>query len=211
MLNVTKDFMFEFADELTPNADDNKQDPAAQDTNNHKDDNSPNAGDKDKMIPKSRFDEVNNKYKEMQKQLDALLADKKKADDEKAKADKKAKEEAGKFEELYKTTAGELDKFKGESETAKTRIGELEAVINGLLEAKLAGIPEEFHDLIPSNLTPEAKLAWVTTAEGKGLFGSAQQKKNEPVGKVTNPNQQQTTDLNSLSPIELLRAGYGSK
>lgn len=210
MLNVTKYFMCEFADELTPNTDDNKQDPAAQDTTN-KDDNSPNAGDKDKMIPKSRFDEVNNKYKEMQKQLDAMLADKKKADDEKAKADKKAKEEAGKFEELYKTTAGEMDKFKVESETAKTRIGELEAVINGLLEAKMAGIPEEFHDLIPSNLTPEAKLAWVTTAEGKGLFGSAQQKKNEPVGKATNPNQQQTTDLNSLSPIELLRAGYGSK
>lgn len=210
MLNVTKDFMFEFADELTPNEDDNKQDPAVQDTTN-KGDNSPNAGDKDKMIPKSRFDEVNNKYKEMQKQLDALLADKKKADDEKVKADKKAKEEAGKFEELYKTTAGELDKFKVESETSKTRIGELEAVINGLLEAKMAGIPEEFHDIIPSNLTPEAKLAWVTTAEGKGLFGSAQQKKNEPVGKATNPNQQQTTDLNSLSPIELLRAGYGSK
>jgi ribonucleoside-triphosphate reductase len=161
------------------------------------------------MIPKSRFDEVNNGFKELKKQLDALTAEKTQKEQELAERDRKAKEEQGKFQELYETAAKDLDKFKGESKTAATRVQQLEAVINGLLEAKLEGVPEEFRDLIPANLTPELRLEWLAAAEKKGLFGA--KKKETPVGESTNPAGKAAGDLNSMSPIQLLRAAYGPK
>lgn len=154
------------------------------------------------MIPKSRFDEVNNKFKEVQKQLDALLKEKEQAEIE-------SKKQQGKFEELYQTTLKERDTLKGEYETFSQRVQTLEGVINELVEAKLADVPEEFHDLIPSNLTPEQKLSWLANAEKKGLFGSS--KKDTPVGGQTNPSSKQTVDLSQMSAMELLKAGYGQK
>lgn len=153
------------------------------------------------MIPKSRFDEVNQKFKDVQAQLDALLAEKK-------EAERKAKEEQGKYQELYENASKEYSEFKSKYENVESRAKELENVINSLLESKLESIPEDFRDLIPDNLTPEAKLEWVTKAEQKGLFSKKGQK---PIGEASNPAQAQAIDLNSLSPIQLMKAAYGSK
>lgn len=153
-------------------------------------------------IPKNRFDEINRKYKETQAQLEQFLA-------EKTEAETKAKEQQGQFEELYKTTADELTRFKDTAKVTGERVQQLEAVIGTLLEAKLATIPDEFHDLIPGTLTPEQKLEWVAAAESKGLFGV--KKGDTPVGGNTNPAPHQTADLNTLSPAELFRVAYGQK
>jgi archaellum component FlaC len=153
------------------------------------------------MIPKHRFDEVNNKYKEVKAQLDAIL-------EQQAEAERKAQEEQGKFKELYEKTASEFTMFKEQYEQVEARAKQLESVIQSLLETKLSAIDEQYHDLIPDNLTPEEKLAWIDKAEQKGLFGK---KAQTPIGEGTNPSQAQAIDLNSLSPIQLLRAGYGSK
>lgn len=155
----------------------------------------------DKFIPKSRFDEVNQRYKEVQAQLNEIL-------DAKAAAEKQAQEEQGKFRELYENTAKEYGDFKSQFESVEGRAKELEGVINGLLETKLEAIPADYHDLIPGNLTPEAKLDWINKAEAKGLFGKKEQK---PIGDTTNPSHAQAFDLNALSPVQLLKAGYGSK
>ncbi|MBC9786285.1 hypothetical protein H1S01_17645 [Heliobacterium chlorum] len=153
------------------------------------------------LIPKSRFDEINTKYKDVQTQLEQLQA-------ERDQQSKKAKEQQGKFEELYKTTADELAKTNDGYKATNSRVQQLESVINGLLEAKLEGIPKDFHDLVPGNLTPEARLEWLTAAEKKGLFG---QKQEQPVGQATNPLQTMTSDLNQLSPIQLLKLGYSQR
>ena len=153
------------------------------------------------MIPKHRFDEVNNKYKEVKAQLDAILA-------QQAEAERKAQEEQGKFKELYEQTTNELTSFKSKFEQIEARAKQLESVIQSLLETKLSAIDEQYHDLIPDNLSPEEKLAWINKAEQKGLFAK---KEKTPIGEGTNPSQAQTIDLNSLSPIQLLKAGYGSK
>jgi seryl-tRNA synthetase len=155
----------------------------------------------EKFIPKSRFDEVNQRFKDVQSQLDQLLA-------EKAAAEKQAQEEQGKFQELYETTSQEFTQVKTQYESVETRAKELEGVINGLLDTKLSTIPEDFHDLIPANLTPEAKLDWISKAETKGLFGKKEQK---PIGEASNPSHAQSFDLNTLSPVQLMKAGYGSK
>ncbi|QGG47647.1 hypothetical protein [Heliorestis convoluta] len=156
---------------------------------------------KDTLIPKEQFEEIHSKYEEAQKQLQQLLT-------EKENADKKAKEEQGKFEELYKTTATELNKAKEGYTTTNNRVQQLEQAIQGLIDTKLQGIPEDYHDLIPTNLTPEARLNWLTNAENKGLFKT---QKDEPLGQPTNPGKTETTDLNSLSPMQLIRMGYAQK
>ncbi|AND39612.1 hypothetical protein [Cytobacillus oceanisediminis] len=131
---------------------------------------------KEHMIPKSRFDEVNQRYKDIQAKMDQFLA-------EKADAEKKSQEEQGKFQELYESTSKEFSEVKSQFESVQNRAKELEGVVNSLLESKLKGIPEEFHDLIPGNLTPEGKLDWINKAEEKGLFGKQPQ---QPVGEMTN-------------------------
>ena len=153
------------------------------------------------MIPKTRFDEVNARYKDVQTKLDELLA-------QKAQAEKEAQEKQGKYQELYETTTKELTDTKTKYTDVETRAQQLEGVINGLLETKLEAIPAELHDLIPEHLTPEGKLDWINKAEAKGIFGKKQQ---APVGETTSPSHSQAVDLNALSPISLLRAGYGSK
>ncbi|KMJ58083.1 hypothetical protein AB685_14850 [Bacillus sp. LL01] len=128
------------------------------------------------MIPKSRFDEVNTRYKDVQAQLAELQS-------AKEVAERKAKEEQGEFRGLYETTSKELDGFKSQLEQANARAQELESVVTGLLDSKLSAVPKELHDLIPENLSPEQKLAWLNRAEEKGLFKS---KVQEPIGESTN-------------------------
>lgn len=153
------------------------------------------------MIPKSRFDEVNQNYKQMKEQLDKLLADK-------AEQERKVQEEQGQFQELYKSASEQLNDFKSKTEQFESRTKELEGVIGQLLEAKLSDIPEEFHDIIPDNLGAEQKLAWIERAQTKGLFGA---KAQSPIGESTNPGNSQAIDLSKLNPIQLFKAGYGKK
>lgn len=174
-------------------ADDNPSNPTKQDEQKPQNQN-------EYMIPKSRFDEVNNKYKAVKEQLDELLNKKKEEELQKQK-------EKGEFEELYNKTSKELESYKNNFETTKTRVEELEGVINSMLETKLESIPEEFHDLIPEHLSPEQKLDWISKAEAKGLFKDNSQ---EPVGGSTNPAQKQT-DLSELNPMQLLSMGYGKQ
>lgn len=157
---------------------------------------------KEHMIPKSRFDEVNNAYKEIKKQLDEM----------KQASQTKEREEAekrGEFEGLYKKAQNDLEVVKGENKAAKERVEVLEGVINKLLEQKLESIDKDYHDLIPDGMTPEQKLAWVSNAEAKGIFGN--KSVNEPLGEQTNPKGNQEVDINKLNPLQMLMAGYSQK
>lgn len=204
-------FLYEFAEELDTNTNDGKtQNPPDEAKNTDNKDGQNSGGHQDKnMIPKHRFDEVNGKYKELQKELEALKTEKAERDKKAAEQERKAKEQQGKFEDLYKTANHELTKTQENFKMTAERVQQLEAVINGLLEAKLGDVPEEYRDLLPEQMTPEAKLEWLANAEKKGLFKST--KKETPLGERTNPQGGQNADLNQLSPMELLRAAYGSK
>jgi hypothetical protein len=155
----------------------------------------------DHMIPKSRFDEVNNNYKTAKEQLDQLLK-------EKEEADRKAKEQQGEYQTLYEQANQQLETYKTDFEGTKSRVEALEGIMNSMLQTKLEGIPEEYHDLIPDNLSPEQKLDWITKAETKGLFGT--KNSEEPVGGPTNPINPKT-DFENMNSFQLLKAGYGSK
>ncbi|MEH6943725.1 hypothetical protein [Bacillus sp. JJ722] len=139
------------------------------------------------MIPKTRFDEVNARYKKVQAQLDEIMSAQK-------ATETKAQEEAGEFKQLYES-------IKSTHDTLEARNKELEGVVGELLKSKLEGIAEEFHDLIPDNLTPEAKLSWINKAEAKGLFGKKEQK---PVGTQTNGETTKTT----MTKEQFQKLGY---
>lgn len=161
----------------------------------------------DNMIPKTRFDEINNKYKEMKEQLDAILALKETEDKENKTKELEDKKKAGDFENLYNQSSTDLEKYKGESKTGKDRVESLEGIITVMLDAKLETIPEAYRGLIPE-LAPEAKLAWLTNAESKGLFGVKEDNSEKPIGGNTNPSGKQNSDMNKLTPMELLKAAY---
>ncbi|MGE7976609.1 hypothetical protein ACQKOK_27870 [Bacillus cereus] len=158
---------------------------------------------KETMIPKTRFDEVNTKLKEM---ADKVASFEKLQADAQAEAERKeleAKKEQGKFEELYLNSQKELDTLK----QSQSRATELETVINGMVETKLKAVPEEMKDLIPANLTAEATLDWLNKAESKGLFGKAEVKE---IGKPSNKSTETPkVDKANLSPLDKILAGLG--
>jgi len=157
------------------------------------------------MIPKTRFDEVNNSLKELQKKLDDI-------EKEKEQAALDAKKKNGEFEELYKTTSTELDTTKTQFEQTSARVEQLEGLIQNLVDAELESVPEELRDLVPENMSPEQKLSWITNAKKKGLFGAAPNKADEPLGGSTNKgNPQDKLDLTKMSIAEMLKSAYGSK
>jgi DNA gyrase/topoisomerase IV subunit A len=161
----------------------------------------------DNMIPKSRFDEVNNKFKDVQAQLEALLK-------EKQDKELEAQKQRGEFEELYKSASTELEQYKAQTEQYTSRVTELEGVIQSLVDAKLAEIPEDFHDLIPAGMTPEQKLSWITTAQAKGLFGTQPAQnplEQQPLGDPTNNNNKPNVDITKMSALDMFLAAYGKK
>jgi hypothetical protein len=160
------------------------------------------------MIPKSRFDEVNDNFKQLQQQLQDLQ-------NAKEQEELEAKKKKGEFEELYNGAQSELQTFKEQSETATARVEALEAVIQTLVDAELEGVPEDMVGLIPETFTAEQKLSWITTAKQKGLFGTqappVNEKENQPLGQGTNNQGQGTPDLTTMSANDLFKSAYGTK
>lgn len=163
--------------------------------------------DDEHMIPKSRFDQVNDNYKSLKSELDELKDEKSKAERQRQEQEETDAKQRGEYENLYTTAKSDLETVQSEKQAVDERVEALEGVITGLLDSKLEGIDEEYHDLIPEGLTPEAKLTWVNNAEQKGLFGSKQAQ--EPLGKQTNPKDEKSVDTDKMNPVELMMSGYG--
>jgi predicted nuclease with TOPRIM domain len=149
-------------------------------------------GNEEIMIPKSRFDAINKKFKESSQREKALKA------------------ELEELQEQYKSVESKSFELNDLYEAQKERVAHLEKVIDKLIESKLEKIPEAYRDLIPENLAPDEKLEWLTKAEEKGLFAAT------VVGEVTiggssNPKPSNRQNVNSMNPFELLKLGYSPK
>jgi ribonucleoside-triphosphate reductase len=109
------------------------------------------------MIPKQRFDEVNARMKEFEKQLKAKEEALKKAQQERL-------EEKEEYKTLYEKTTAELSELKPIAE----QIDSWREVLDKLYEAQIADIPEEYLSLIPEDLSIEKRLNWL--AKNKALI-----------------------------------------
>lgn len=182
---------------------DQNQNPSNDNTNSQESNRNEDARKQENMIPKTRFDEVNSKFKEVQEQLNALLK-------EREDKELEQKQKNGEFEELYKSTLSEVETLKQSQERAQA----LEGLISEMVDAKLSEIPEELHEIIPDGMTPEQKLSWITKAQSKGLFGVQKQsnpKEDQPLGDSTNDNNDKHVDVSKMSAMELFMSAYGRK
>lgn len=151
------------------------------------------------MIPKSRFDEVNTKYKELLGKVEAIEADQ-------VAKQKEEAEKRGEFEKLYRAKEEEVKGLL----SYKERTQSLEGVINTLVESELKTVPEDFHDLIPSNLSSEQKLDWITKAKSKGMF-KVQDNTEKTIGDPNTNRKEQKRDTRTMSAMDKLLSAYGKR
>ena len=102
------------------------------------------------MIPKSRFDEINQKLNDATKRAEAL---------EKAAQDAETKrlKESDDFKALYEKSEAELSSLRPQAE----KLGVYEKTLQETLDESILAIPEDKRSLIPEELTVDQKLKWI--------------------------------------------------
>lgn len=109
------------------------------------------------MIPKSRFDEVNNKYKEAMSKLE----ERERVDREAAE---KRLEESQRYKELSDQRAQQIVELQSKADKADQQESALQAV----LDARVQEIPEDMRDVVPEG-DVIFKLNWITRNMSKIL------------------------------------------
>lgn len=103
----------------------------------------PASGVTDVSIPKVRFDEVNDRMKKAEAELDRVKAVQAKADEERMSADKK-------FEDLAAKRATERDEWKAKAEGLETKLGDYEARLQAVADARVMELPEKLRAKVPA-------------------------------------------------------------
>lgn len=109
------------------------------------------------MIPKSRFDEVNNALKETRARLDAIEAERK-ADTEKRLAEQQE------WKQIAENRAKEL----AEAQSKAQQVDAYHAALTGLLKAEIEELPEESRKLIPTKLPIQDQIEYI--AQNRALL-----------------------------------------
>jgi hypothetical protein len=105
--------------------------------------NAPPSGDKDVMIPKARFDDVNDRMKRAEAMLAEITAKQTKADEERLEAEKK-------FEDLATKRAAERDEWKGKAEGEGKRAADMEARLHRIADTRVDALPEKLRARVPA-------------------------------------------------------------
>jgi septal ring factor EnvC (AmiA/AmiB activator) len=107
------------------------------------------------MIPKSRFDEIN-------EQLKQLKAEKEQREAQERQAQEDAAKQRGEWERLASEREQELHKLKPQAEQAKT----LAKLLNAHIDGQIAAWPDELKALDPGPSDLERRQAWAQAAAG---------------------------------------------
>jgi len=113
------------------------------------------------MVPKSRFDELNKRLKEIEKREADLV----KASEEAAR---KAAEEQGEFKTLYETERVKANELAPQVETLTAKVAAYEAVIVELLDARIKALGDGAKTAVanlPGAPDSLAKLQWLNANE----------------------------------------------
>lgn len=108
------------------------------------------------MIPKSRFDEINEENKKLQARLDAL-------ETESQKRLETQLAEQGKYKELAEERAQKL----AEAQAKADQLEATQAVLSNYLKSQIEEIPEDNRSLIPDTLPVEQQLDWIARNRSK--------------------------------------------
>lgn len=127
-------------DNATPQQTESEQPPAEAQTTGH-------------MIPKSRFDEVNNKYKELQAQIESMQSAQQQAETERMEKERR-------FEELYKQAQSQLN----EMQSVQTTAQRYQEALHATNQSRIEQIPEAKRHLVPDYDDPVKLGAWLDVA-----------------------------------------------
>ena len=134
-------------------AEENNQGEGAQTTT----DESKNTGT-EHMIPKSRFDEVNKKAKELEDKLN-------KFNEERQKEIEARLVEQQQYKELAEKRGKEL----AEAQAKAKKVEDYEQTLADVYKASLSELPEDMRDLVPEELTTQQKLNWLSKNKARLL------------------------------------------
>jgi len=167
------------------------------------------SGTTEHMIPKSRFDEVNQAKKELQERLETL-------EKESKERLEKQLQEQGKYKELAEERAKQLAELQPKAE----QIEIYETTLKGVLNSQIAQIPEDRRTLVPSALSTKDQLDWIAQNQklllkstpfnigaGEGNNGSEESKTEiTPAiakgAKLFNLSDEQVTKIKNRKPEE---------
>lgn len=79
----------------------------------------------------------------------------------------------------------------------QTKVTEYETVIKGMVEAKVANVPEEYRELLPDGSLSK-QLDWINKAEEKGLFSN--ENKTNPAVDIGKPLKSGNSDGSKGTP-----------
>lgn len=144
-----------------------------------------NTDNNEHMIPKSRFDEINQKAKKLEEELAKFK-------EEQQKEVEARLVEQQQYKELAEKRGKELAEIQAKAQKAEA----YEQTLTTVYEASLQELPEDMRDLVPEELTVQQKLNWLSKNKARLL------KPNSPdlgAGKRGGGNDQDV----KLTPEEL--------
>ncbi len=142
-----------------------------------------NTAPAERMIPKSRFDEVN-------KELQALrTAAQRREQEERTAADEQAKQK-GEWERLATERQARLEKIESELPTVASRAEAYAAAMEAQIKARVKALPEELRDLMPEGdvLTRYDQLGKLEAAAAKLTLAPPAPRGTPPGGGRTTPS-----------------------
>lgn len=95
-----------------------------------------------------------------------------------------------------------------EIEKANKTVKDYEDMLNKMIEEKMKGIPEEFSELVPSNMTIIQQLEWLAKAEAKNLFKKDKGTPNVEIGKPMGASVDTKVDTKNMSNSSILSMAY---
>lgn len=115
----------------------------------------------DIMIPKTRFDEVNNRLKSLEKERE---------NERKAarKAEEKRLAEQEDWKTLHEQAAQRLAEIEPKAEFAE----KAEEALQNYLKAEIDTLPEQYRDIVPDDLSTIGKLNWLAKNKAKFMKAS---------------------------------------
>lgn len=168
---------------------------------------------KEIMIPKSRFDEVNEKAKAIEAEIAEIKAQTEAgsnegvnvSDDDQSEADEEFSAKQAELNEMNQ----QIEAEQSELENLQAREAELMTAIDSIVASRMDTIPEDFRELVPDT-DSLSQIAWIQKAEAKGLFEPIPDRSKESLGRKTNAGKAVIQDIAQAvgGSLGMISAGY---
>lgn len=112
------------------------------------------------MVPKDRFNEVNEGRKAAEERAAKAEAELVKHREAQAKAEREAAEKRGEFEQLYKSEQTKVTDLTTQLETANAELEKLRGVVNAQLEKRMETVPDHIKPLL-ANMDALAAIGYL--------------------------------------------------